>query len=217
MKLATGAELRRSGGDGALAVVCMNGGQSAEVAGTWSASIEWLVSRVQPRFPGFRFAELRYRVKSWKALPWCMEDARAAVEATGGERTLLLGFSMGAAVAIGIADEPSVETVVGLAPWIPDRLDLAPLRGRRLAVIQGALDRAFPGVPGIPPDHSRAGFERVRALGVEADYTLIRGAVHGVAVRPLGNRLVPLPRAARWAELVTAELERFSSSGPSSE
>ena len=100
--------------------------------------------------------------------------------------------------------------MVGLAPWIPERLDLEPLRGRRLAVIQGALDRGLPGIPGVAPGHSRAGFERVRALGVDADYTLIPGAVHGLAVRPLG-RVVPLPRAVRWVDLVAAELERFRS------
>ena len=211
MELETGAELRSSGGDGALAVVCMNGGQGGEVAGTWSATIEWLVGRLRPSFPELRFAELRYRIKSWRRLTWCIEDARAAIEATGGERTLLIGFSMGGAVAIGVAAQPSVEAVVGLAPWIPDRLDLTPLQGRRLAVIQGGLDRALPGVPGIAPSHSRAGFERVRALGIEADYTLIPGAVHGLAVRPVGDRLVPLPRAARWADLVARELELFRS------
>ncbi len=210
MLLPTGAELRLSGGDGPLAVVCMNGGQSGEVEGTWSATIEFLVRHLRPAFPELRFSELRYRVKSWRQLPWCMEDARAAIAATAGERTLLIGFSMGGAVAIGVADEPSVETVVGLAPWIPERLDVEPMRGRRLAVFQGALDRALPGVPGVAPSLSRAGFERVRALGVEADYTLIPGGVHGLAVRPFG-RLVPLPRARRWTELVAAELERFRS------
>jgi len=139
-----------------------------------------------------------------------VDDARAALEATAGERTLLLGFSMGGAVAIGAAGEPSVEAVVGLAPWIPDALDLAPLRGRRLAVIQGALDRSLPGVPGVAPRHSRAGFERVRALGVEADYTLVPGAVHGLAVRPFRGRPLPLPRAGRCADLVSDELERFA-------
>ena len=38
-------------GDGATAVVCVNGGQAAEVEGTWSASLEWLVTRLAPRFP----------------------------------------------------------------------------------------------------------------------------------------------------------------------
>jgi len=208
MELSTGAELRISGGDGPLSVVCMNGGQRTEVEGTWSATIEWLLDRLRPRFPEVRFAELRYRIKSWRRFDECARDARAAIEAAGGKRTLLLGFSMGGGVAIAVAAEPSVETVVGLAPWIPPRLPLEGLRGRRFSVIHGSLDRALPGIPGVSPRLSRAGFERARALGVRGDYTLIPGAVHGVALRPFGLGLVPLPRAKRWAELVATEIER---------
>ncbi len=208
MELSTGAELRITGGEGPLSVVCMNGGQRAELEGTWSPTIEWLLERLRPRFPEVRFAELRYRVKSWRRFDACIEDARAAIEAAAGEHTLLLGFSMGGGVAIAVAAEPSVETVVGLAPWIPPRLPLEGLRGRRLSVIHGSLDRALPGIPGVSPRLSRAGFERARALGASGDYTLIPGAVHGIALRPLGLGLVPLPRASRWAELVGAEIER---------
>jgi pimeloyl-ACP methyl ester carboxylesterase len=207
MKLSTGAELRITGGDGPLGVVCMNGGQRAEVEGTWSATIEWLLERLRPQFPEVRFAELRYRIKSWRRFDECVQDARAAIAAAGNERTLLLGFSMGGGVSVAVAAEPSVETVVGLAPWIPPRLPLEGLRGRRLAVIHGSLDRALPGIPGVSPRLSRAGFERARALGVEGDFTLIPGAVHGIALRPLGLGLVPLPRAKRWAELVAEELD----------
>ena len=98
--------------------------------------------------------------------------------------------------------------MVGLAPWIPPRLPLEGLRGRRFSVIHGSLDRALPGIPGVSPRLSRGGFERARALGIEGDYTLIPGAVHGIALRPLGLGLVPLPRAKRWVELVGAEIER---------
>ena len=208
MKLSTGAELRITGGDGPLSVVCMNGGQRAELEGTWSPTIEWLLERLRPSFSEVRFAELRYSIKSWRRFDECVEDARAAIGAAGGERTLLLGFSMGGGVAIAATAEPSVETVVGLAPWIPPRLPLEGLRGRRLSVIHGSLDRALPGIPGVSPRLSRAGFERARALDVEGDYTLIPGAVHGIALRPLWLGLVPLPRAKRWAELVAAEIAR---------
>ena len=51
-----------SGPARADAVLCVNGGQRAAVEGTWSASLEWLVGRLAPRFPGLRFAELRYRI-----------------------------------------------------------------------------------------------------------------------------------------------------------
>src|SRR5579885_1845941 len=197
----------RLSGAGPVAVVCVDGGQASEVDGTWSASLEWLVRRLAPRFPRLVFAEVRYRVKSWRRLESCVEDARAAVRAVGGERTLLLGFSMGGAVAISAADEPSVERVLGLAPWIPDALPLEPLRGKRLDVVHGALDRYLPGIPGVSPTSSRRGFDRARALGVEGSYELIPGALHGIALRAHWGRPVPLPRAGRWEQRVAAQLE----------
>ena len=36
-------------------------------------------------------------------------------------------------------------------PWLPDRLDLSRLRGRRLDVLHGKLDRALPGSPASAP------------------------------------------------------------------
>jgi pimeloyl-ACP methyl ester carboxylesterase len=210
MRLRTGAEVRASGPAAATAaVVCMNGGQSSEVEGTWSATLEWLVRRLAPVFPGLTFGELRYRVKSWRRLDLCVEDARAAIECVGAPRTLLLGFSMGGAVAIRAADEPSVETVLGLAPWIPDRLELDALRDRRLRVLHGTLDRALPGVPGVSARGSRRGFERALALGIDGEYTLVRGGLHGLAVRTPRGRPVPLPRAEAWARLVADELRGF--------
>ena len=211
-RLASGAELRLTGPTDRAAVICVNGGQRAEVEGTWSASLEWLVRRLAPRFSQLGFAELRYRIKSWERLDWCIEDAQEAVRAVGAPRVLLLGFSMGGAVAISVADEPGVEEVLGLAPWIPDRLDLAPLAGRRLTVIHGSLDRALPGIPGVSPAHSRRGFDRARALGADGEYTLLRGAVHGLALRAHWGPPVPLPRAGAWARLVARELERFEGS-----
>jgi pimeloyl-ACP methyl ester carboxylesterase len=209
MRLSSGAELRVTGPTQGVAVICVNGGQAAEVEGTWSASLEWLVRRLAPRFPALGFAEVRYRIKSWRRLEWCIEDARAAIREVAAPRTLLLGFSMGGAVSIGCAAEPAVEEVLGLAPWIPDRLSVEPLRGKRLRVLHGSLDRNLPGVPGVSPAFSRRGFDRARALGVEGEYTVIPGALHGVALRAGSGRTLPLPRARRWAELVAAELERF--------
>ena len=210
MRLRSGAELRVTGPAAAqLAVVGVNGGQVAEVEGTWSASIEWLVRRLAPEFPQLTFGEVKYRIKSWNRLDWCVEDAQAAIEAIGAPRTLLLGFSMGGAVAARAAGEASVETVVGLAPWFPERISLERLRGRRLAVLHGSLDRGLPGIPGVSPASSRRGFERARALGAEGEYTLIPGALHGIALRAIRERALPLPRAHTWARLVAKELVRF--------
>jgi pimeloyl-ACP methyl ester carboxylesterase len=211
MQLHTGAELRVTGPlDAPAAVVCVNGGQAAQVEGTWSASIEWLVRRLAPRFPELAFAEVRYRIKSWNRLEWCVEDARAAVAQVGARRTLLLGFSMGGAVGVRTAEDPSVETLLGLAPWLPDQLSLEPLRGKRLRVLHGSLDRAFPGIPGVAPALARRGFDRARALGARGEYTLVRGGLHGVAVRAPSGRLVALPRASKWASLVAEELTAFN-------
>jgi pimeloyl-ACP methyl ester carboxylesterase len=217
MRIATGAELRLTNGLRERMVVCVNGGQAGEVEGTWSASLEWLVRRLAPRLPALGFAEVRYRVKSWRRLELCIEDARAAIREAGGERTLLLGFSMGGAVAIAAADEPSVERVVGLAPWIPGRLSVEPIRGKRLDVFHGSLDAHFPGIPGVSPRSSRRGFERVRAIGAAGSYTVVPGGLHGIALRAPSGHAVPLPRAQSWSRLVGAQLEEFSSSPGSME
>jgi dienelactone hydrolase len=206
LPLDTGGELRLTGDVSAHAVVCVNGGQAAPVPGTWSASLEWLVRRLAPRHPELGFAEVRYRIKSWRQLDACVADARAAVRAVAARETTLLGFSMGGAVAVSAADEPTVDRVIGLAPWLPEPLPLAPLRGRRLDVLHGSLDRYLPGIPGVSPAHSRAGFERARALGVEGTYELIPGALHGIALRARSGRPVPLPRAGAWLARVDALL-----------
>lgn len=207
--VSTGAELRVTGAPGECAVVCVNGGTAGYVAGTWSASLEWLVGRLAPRFPDLAFGEVKYRIKSWKRLDMCAEDALAGIEHMRAPRTLLIGFSMGGAVAIKAARHPSVEEVVGLAPWIPERLDLSPLDGRKLVVYHGSLDRYLPGIPGVNPSNSRVGYERAKARGIDATYTVIPGALHGIAVRGPRGRPFTLPRARIWARYVASAVETW--------
>jgi pimeloyl-ACP methyl ester carboxylesterase len=212
VELPTGAEARVTGRIGERAVVCANGGTARELPGTWSASVEWLVRRLAPRFPDLGFVELRYRTRSWRRFEDCVADGEAALaeaKERGSRDVLLLWFSMGGAVAVRIAGDETVSTVVGLAPWLPPALELEPLRGRRLAIVHGALDSPFPGVPGVRPSVSRAAAERARALGVQVERRTIPGALHAIALRGRGGRVVPMPRAGRWAELVSGELERF--------
>ena len=139
----------------------------------------------------------------------CIEDCLAAIQLAGADDVALLGFSMGGAVAIAAADDPRVSTVLGLAPWIPERLDLGSLAGRRVSIIHGGLDRTVPGIPGVRPSVSLRGYERMRALGIDATRTVIPWALHGLAVRSRSGTPVPLPRAGRWVELVADELNRF--------
>ena len=210
--LASGAEGRWTGTPGPRAVVCVNGGTAAELPGTWSASVEWLVRALAPRFPGLAFLEVRYRVKSWRLLDRCVEDGAAAIEAAcdaGARELSLLGFSMGGAVAVRNAAAAGVGTVVGVNPWLPPQLELAPLRGRRLAIVHGALDAPFPGIPGVKPSMSRAACERARGLGVDASREVVASGFHAVALRRRGGGLVTLPGARGYARFVGAELERF--------
>lgn len=212
--LPSGAEARVTNAIGRRALVCVNGGTGKEVAGTWSATLEWLVRRLAPELSELGFVEVRYRTKSWRKLPWCIEDCRAAlelVEGAGAQELALLGFSMGGAVAIASADHPLVTTVLGLAPWIPDRLDVATLDGRRLAIVHGSLDRWLPGIPGVSPKSSLRGFERIRQREIDATHTIVSGGIHGLAARPRRGGTIPLPRAKHWAKLVADELRRFES------
>ena len=213
--LETGAEARLRNESAPLAAILVNGGTARPVPGTWSATSELLADELAPRFPGIRFVEVRYRVKTWKELPSCMADAAAALDraVSGGAREcLLVGFSMGGTVSIGVSGHDAVSGVFGLAPWIPDRLELDGLRGRRLDVVHGSWDRYLPGVPGVSPRSSRIGFERARALGVEGTYTLIPGGIHGCALRGPSGGLLRLLHWRRWVDHVAAGLERFQAS-----
>lgn len=211
--LPTGAEARLRNEGGPLAAVLANGGTAKPVGGTWSATSELLARELAPRNPGIVFAEVRYRVKSWHELESCMADTNAALELVGGlggRRVLLIGFSMGGAVSIGVAAHERVSAVLGLAPWIPDALELDGLRGKRLDVVHGAWDRWLPGIPGVSPHSSRRGFDRARALGVDGTYTVLGRALHGAAVRGPSGELVRLPRWRAWVEQVDDALERFA-------
>ena len=176
--LASGAAGRLTNPPGELAAIFVNGGTARPLPGTWSATSELLVTHLAPRFGDVRFVEVRYRVKTWKELPSCMDDAAAAAElavAEGARSCLLVGFSMGGAVSIGIAGEPAVVGVLGLAPWIPERLPLEGLSGKRLDVLHGSWDRSLPGIPGVHPRSSLAGYEGARALGVDASILALGG------------------------------------------
>ena len=204
--------MRRTGPQDGRRVVCLGGGTGAVKPGEFNSGFRWLIGHLTKRHPDVAFHEVRYRIRSWKRLDMCVEDAVAALDAIAdpsGRPTLLVGYSMGGAVAVSAADHPSVGTVVGLAPWIPDKVDVARLVGRRFAVLHGTLDGGFLGLPGVTPSSSRAGYERALAAGVEATYTLIRGGTHAIAFPGPGGLLIPAPRARTWLRLVDEQVTRF--------
>lgn len=214
--LETGADARIRNRGGRSAVVLVNGGTAKPVPGTWSATSELLAEQLAPRRSDVAFVEVRYRVKTWNALPSCVADARAALglcRSEGAERVLMVGFSMGGAVSIGVADDDLVEGVLGLAPWVPDRLAVEGLAGKRFDVVHGAWDRYLPGVPGVSPASSRRGFERALRAGAHGTYTLIGRALHGAALRRSSGSLVRLPRWRAWVAETAVAVDRFAAAG----
>ncbi len=209
VRLSTGAEIRIRNGAAPLAAVLVNGGTARPLPGTWSATSELLAVELAPRFQGLAFAEVRYRVKSWKELDSCLEDAVAALDLLD-RPALLVGFSMGGAVSVGVAGDPRVVGVLGLAPWIPDQLPLDGLVGKRLDVLHGSWDRYLPGIPGVSAASSRRGFDRARALGVEGSYTLIPRGLHGAALRRRSGAILRLPRSRAWVDGVGERLALFT-------
>jgi dienelactone hydrolase len=190
----------------------MNGGLARPVPGDWNPSIEWLVGELVPRLPRVGFAEVRYRIKSWRALESLVVDATEAVDATrvrGATEVALLGFSAGGAASLACAGARGITEIIGLAPWIPEELDLTPLAGAHVRVFHGTHDGERFGLPGVSVRHSRAGVSRLRAAGADATHTMIPGGFHGLAVRPLG-RTVRLPHARDWRDQIAREVARFA-------
>ena len=141
---------------------------------------------------------------------------------SGAEELALLGFSMGGAVAVRNAAADGVELVAGVNPWLPPQLELETLRGRRLAIVHGALDAPLPLIPGVKPSMSLAAAERARALGIEVEREVVsrenknkklrgRASVvpfgfHAVALRRRDGGMLALPgrRALRRRSSATS-------------
>ncbi len=202
-QLPSGAQLRLRGPASGRVVLTINGGTHKDVPGRWSASTEYLVRGLARRLPQIGFAEVRYRVRSWKRIEMCVTDGRealAAVAAMGATDIVLCGYSMGGAVSSQIAEHRLVRQVIGLAPWLPDELPVDALVAHPFHVLHGTLDRYLFGLPGVHPANSRAGFDRVIAMGGAGTYRLLPLATHALALRAPWGGLIPAPRAGAWVD-----------------
>lgn len=109
---------------------------------------------------------LRYRERGWNGGSDRMADAKWALDRVrqvhGPVPVILLGHSMGARVAVHVADDPSVVGVVGLAPWWSTEDPIHTLAGRTLLAAHGRRDRI------TSFKQTRAFVERAEAVTVHA-------------------------------------------------
>lgn len=205
VELASGAQMRSRGPmDGTVALM-LGGGTGRVVSGTWSSSVELLADHLSETMPRLGIVEVKYRIRSWRHIQMCIADAHAArdaIAAAGATNIILIGYSMGGAVSTQTAGHPLIETVIGLAPWLPPELDMDQLAGRRFHVLHGTRD-PFLGTAGVSTESSRRGFERIVAQGGTGSYTLIPGGFHAIALRAPWGAPVGMPTARTWRRELT--------------
>lgn len=190
------------------AIVMLHGGTARSPAPVDGRSASWRRSLVMQRSIARRAHRagvgvwlLRYRERGWNGgrdrvgeARWALDRVRAEL---GELPVSLLGHSMGARVAVHVADHPLVTGVVGLAGWFPPGEPVAALAGKHLLVAHGRGDR----ITGFAA--AAAYVERARELAASAElkdmgplgHYLLRGASqwNDVAIEgALG--LLPLPR-----------------------
>ncbi|MGZ4663296.1 MAG: alpha/beta hydrolase [Arthrobacter sp.] len=95
---------------------------------------------------GLAVWSLRNSVRGWNGEDMSpLQDARWALarihEEHPGVPVFLLGHSMGGLTAVCAADDPQVEAVVALAPWLSDETPPERLAGRKVLIVHGTTDR----------------------------------------------------------------------------
>jgi predicted esterase len=176
-------------------ILMLHGGRPSSVQALDARSASWLRSAWMQRSIAPRAHEagvgvwlVRYLERGWNGGADRVADARWALEqvraAHGDVPVLLLGHSMGARVAVHVADDPSVVGVVGLAPWWSGQDPVATLAGRSLMAAHGRRDR----ITSYP--ETVAYVERARRVATEA-------TLHDMG--PLGHSM--LTGAEQWNDV----------------
>ncbi|MFF1385774.1 alpha/beta hydrolase [Arthrobacter sp. NPDC058288] len=120
---------------------------------------------------------LRNSVRGWNGPDMSpLQDARWALSRIHDEHpgvpVYLLGHSMGGLTAICAADDPQVDAVVALAPWLSAETPAGNVAGRRVLIVHGSTDRW------TSPAASLNFARRASAGAKELRYVSLAGAGH---------------------------------------
>lgn len=120
---------------------------------------------------------LRNSVRGWNGPDMSpLQDARWALarihEKHPGVPVYLLGHSMGGLTAICVADDPLVDAVVSLAPWLSAGTPATAVAGRKVLIVHGSADRW------TSPAESLKFAQRAAAGAAELRYVSLAGAGH---------------------------------------
>ena len=126
---------------------------------------------------GLAVWSLRNSVRGWngpersalKDARWALQQIRAQHP---GVPVYLVGHSMGGLTAVSAADDPQVDAVVALAPWLSPESPAAPLTGRKVLIVHGTADRM------TSPSQSLAFARRAAGVAASMQYVSLRGTGH---------------------------------------
>ena len=120
-----------------------------------------------------------------------VEDARWALERIRADHpglpVVLVGHSMGARVALRVADDPAVRGVCALAPWTPRGEPVEAVAGRSVLIVHGTRDRM------TSPAESHAFAQRAEGVAARVARFEIAGEGHAM-----------LRRSSVWTRLTIA-------------